>query len=65
MGCWLGNAIRTGSPLTLSLHPVFWKKVVGADSFTLRDLKLSSIHEFNQIDSIRETAANISNEDDF
>lgn len=47
MGCWIGNAIRTGQPLSLTLHPVVWKRIVGTENFTLRDLKLSSIHEFN------------------
>lgn len=65
MGCWIGNAIRTGQPLSLTLHPVVWKRIVGTENFTLRDLKLSSFHEFNQIDFIREAASNSRSDEDF
>ena len=47
MGLWIGNAIRTGAPLSLTLHPVVWKRLVGIEEFTLRDLKYVDFHKYS------------------
>ena len=65
MGCWVGNAIRTGQPLNLMLHPTVWKRVVGQTEFSLNDLKTADLHKYNEIACIKEAASQCSDEETY
>ena len=55
-GCWVGNSIRTGAPVNLSLHPIIWKQLVGQDVTSLRDLETSDYYSFKDLSLIKEAA---------
>lgn len=65
MGLWIGNAIRQGAPLNLTLHPTVWKRLVGQDDFALRDLKYIDMHSYSELMTIKDTAAMCQSESDF
>jgi hypothetical protein len=65
MGVWIGNAIRQGAPLNLTLHPTLWKRLVGLDELTLNDLKYIDMHSYNELRAIKDTALACQTEDEF
>jgi hypothetical protein len=65
MGVWIGNAIRQGAPLSLNLHPSIWKRLVGQDEFTLRDLKYLDMLAHNELLAIRDAAAMSQSDEEF
>lgn len=65
MGLWIGNAIRTGAPLSLSLHPVVWKRLIGQEEFSLRDLKYVDYHKYSELVAINDIARICTTEEEF
>jgi hypothetical protein len=65
MGIWVGNAIRTGQPLNLTLHPIVWKRLVGQEEFTLYDLKSSDLHTYNEVMQIKHAAEQCGSDEEF
>ena len=65
MGLWVDYAIRTGQPLSLTLHPVIWKRLVGNEEFTMSDLKSFDVNSYQQLRSIVEYATTCADADQF
>lgn len=64
-GLWVGYAIRSGQALNLTLHPTIWKRLVGQEDFTLRDLTLFDLHAANELKAIKEAAQAYQTDEEF
>ena len=64
-GCCVGNCIRTGAPINLTLHPIVWKQLVGQEPTSLRDLETSDMFEFKDLVYIKEVASQCKTNEEF